>query len=75
MWNEANDPQEYPNHDEILETRVKAVGDQVVAHLRDNLDDIRRVARTDPTLWTREDGALIGAVLYGVIGLIQEGRI
>lgn len=59
----------------VLEARVKAIGDQVGAHMRSDLEQIKRIVETDPTQWSANDHRVIRATLSGVVGLIYEGRI
>lgn len=54
---------------------AQALGDQVAATLRDDIDNIRRVVDVDPTTWTLRDALVIKRALCGLVGLLYEGRI
>lgn len=63
--------------DEIgrLKAKVQARGDHVAAHMRDDMEAMKRIVNMPREQWTAEDERIIRGTLNGVVGLILEGRI
>lgn len=60
---------------DMLELQAGAACDQVAAHMRDKMVQIRYIAKMDPSDWSEVDIQIIKGTLYGVLAFLQIGRI
>ena len=60
---------------ERTSARTRAKGDQMITALREHIEDIQRIGRTDPEQWSSRDRLVAAMCVVAVAGMVHEGRI